>query len=285
MTRFLVYDVFTGSAFSGNQLAVIPEAESLAENQLQPIAREFNFSETVFLYPATDPGHDARVRIFTPTMEIPFAGHPTIGTAIALREAIRADGGDCSGLILELGVGPIPCVFDGDEASFTTRVPLDVMAEPEVDLVARALGLPSDKILTTTHPPTMAGVGIPFVLTELSDRAALATATPATDALREGAARYPSGLDFPQFAYVRNGSTVDARMFAPLDNIPEDPATGAACAALAALLRERLREDVTLSITQGEDMGRRSLIGAKATADGVTISGTAVRTMEGRLVV
>ena len=264
---------------------MIPDAASLAEERLQPIAREFNFSETTFVYPATEDGHDARVRIFTPTMEIPFAGHPTIGTAIALRDAIRETGGTCSSLILELGVGPIPCAFEGEEASFTTPVPLEVIALPEVDLVARALGLPVDKVRTTTHSPTLAGVGIPFVLTELADRAALSAATPATDAIREGAARYPSGLDFPQFAYVRTGGEVDARMFAPLDNIPEDPATGAACAALAALLRDRLGEDVSLAITQGEDMGRTSRIGARATEKGVTISGTAVRTMEGRLVV
>ena len=282
MTKYLVYDVFTNTPFGGNQLAVIPEAAGLTEDKLQKIAREFNYSETTFVYPPEDAGHTARVRIFTPTMEVPFAGHPTIGTAVALQDL-----GHEGPMVLELGVGPIPCSFDGDRAAFTTAVPLDVADEPDVDLVARAIGLQADQVRTDTHMPVQAGVGLHFAMVELTERSALAECAPVTDMFREGAARYPTGLDFAVFAYVRDGSQIDARMFAPLDNIPEDPATGSASAALAALLHDRLGAPQQLKIRQGEDMGRLSLITAQTSGlpVAVTISGQAVRTMSGTLYV
>jgi len=154
MTNYLVYDVFTDTAFGGNQLAVIPDASALPEGDLQKIAREFNFSETTFVFPATDPAHTAKVRIFTPTMEIPFAGHPTIGTAIALREL-----GHTGNMVLELGIGPIPCSFDGKTASFTISAALEQIAQPDTALVAAALGLTSEQISTTTHAPVQASLG------------------------------------------------------------------------------------------------------------------------------
>lgn len=280
MTQFVVYGVFTSAAFGGNQLAVVPDATTVAEDKLQKIAREFNFSETTFVYPPQDPKHTAKVRIFTPTMEVPFAGHPTIGTAVALR-----DMGHRGDMILELGIGPIPCAFDGDMASFFTSVALDTAAEPDLLLIARSLGLGVNHIRTETHVPIQAGVGLHFVIVELTDRAALSACKVNIDAIREGAERYPTGLDFAIFAYVRDGTSIDARMFAPLDNIPEDPATGSACAALAALLHDRLARPLKLNIRQGEDMGRLSSVTAETTEDpvGVTISGHAVRTMSGIL--
>jgi len=280
MTSYLVYDVFTDTAFAGNPLAVIPDARGLPEGSLQRIAREFNFSETTFVYPPDNETHTAKVRIFTPTMEIPFAGHPTIGTAIALR-----DMGHQGEMVLELGVGPIPCRFEGDKALFTTHVPLEIAAEPEIELVARCLGLSTDAIATSTHLPVQASVGLHFTMVEVTDRAKLAACAPAIDAIREGKERYPTGLDFAIFAYLRNGTAVDARMFAPLDNIPEDPATGSACAALAALLHDRLGGPLDLDIRQGEVMGRPSLISAAADGDpvGITIGGQAVKTMSGVL--
>jgi trans-2,3-dihydro-3-hydroxyanthranilate isomerase len=283
MTRYTVYDVFTDSAFGGNPLAVIPDATALPEHQLQKIAREFNFSETTFVYPPDDPAHTAKVRIFTPTMEVPFAGHPTIGTAIAL-----ADLGYGADLVLELGVGPIPCRVDQGAASFVTTVPLEQVCEPSADHVAGCLGLDASQIRTMAHAPVMASVGLPFVIAELADRAALSAAAPATDAFRRAAEIYPSDLDFAVYVYTRAGSEVQARMFAPLDNIPEDPATGSAAAALGAFLAE-LEGVETLHIRQGEDMGRPSLIEAKITTDGgrvtsVRISGRAVKTMQGELV-
>ena len=280
MIDFLVYDVFTSIPLTGNQLAVIPDATALNEEDLQKIAREFNFSETTFVYPPQDPGHTARVRIFTPTMEIPFAGHPTIGTAIALRDL-----GHTGDMVLELGVGPIPCSFEGDIASFVTHVPLETVGEPDMELMARCLSISAEAIETTTHAPIQAGVGLPFAMVELKDRETLSKCSPAIDAIKEGAARYPTGLDFAIFAYVRRENLIDARMFAPLDNIPEDPATGSACAALTALLHDLLKEPLSLKIRQGEDMGRPSVIIAEANGDpvGITISGQAVRTMAGEL--
>ena len=281
MTRFFVYDVFTDKPFTGNQLAVIPDATGLPEDQLQRIAREFNFSETTFVYPPEDAAHTARVRIFTPTMEIPFAGHPTIGTALALH-----DEGHKGEMVLELGVGPIPCTIEGDVAAFTVSAPIDRFGEPDPALIAEALSLPRDAIKTDNHMPAKAGVGLDFVLVELQNKSALNAIQTNISAFRDGAARYPSGLDFAVFAYVRHAGDIDARMFAPLDNIPEDPATGSACAALAAFLTELEARDLDLAILQGEAMGRPSHIRARTRFGdpvAVTISGKAVRTMEGQL--
>jgi trans-2,3-dihydro-3-hydroxyanthranilate isomerase len=233
VTRYLVYDVFTETPFCGNPLAVILEAGGLAEALLQQIAREFNFSETVFVFPPADPAHAARVRIFTPTQEVPFAGHPTIGTAIALH-----DEGGPSEMVLELGVGPIPCSVAAGQARFVTRRPLERLHAVEAGMVAAALGLAEADIVTGAHAPVMASVGLPFVFAELAGLDALARAAPVTEAFRAGQARYPSPFDFAVAPYVRDGANIRMRMFAPLDNIPEDPATGSAAAALGALLAD-----------------------------------------------
>lgn len=278
MHRYFVYDVFTETRFGGNQLAVFPEAESLPEDALQSIAAEFNFSEVTFLYPPSDPNHTARVRIFTPTMEIPFAGHPTIGTAKAL-----ADMGHGPDMVLELGIGPLSCNAGAQGARFTTQAPLERIATPDPALVARALGLWLDQIDQSQHAPTLASVGLPFTLTALKARADLAACQPDMAAFREGAKAHPQGLDFAQFAYVREGDTCHARMFAPLDNIPEDPATGSACAALAAFLCDLEGTPLALTVQQGEDMGRPSTIHLSADGTSVTVAGQAVRVMEGTL--
>jgi len=123
MTDYLVYDVFTDRAFGGNPLAIIPDARYLAEKDLQRIAREFNFSETTFVFPPNE-GGDAHVRIFTPIMEIPFAGHPTIGTALALHSLGKVG----TEMVLELGIGPIPVTITGTRARFVTKVPLQTWA-------------------------------------------------------------------------------------------------------------------------------------------------------------
>ncbi|MEQ9693940.1 PhzF family phenazine biosynthesis protein [Shimia sp. SDUM112013] len=278
MSTYVVYDVFTDKPFGGNQLAVFPDATDLAEDQLQSIAAEFNFSEVTFVYPSENPDHTAKVRIFTPTMEVPFAGHPTIGTAVAL-----ADLGQGPEMVLDLGIGPLACRADAGHAQFTTNAPLETLARPDPDLVARALGISRDAILTTTHAPTMVSLGLGFTITELDCRDTLAALETDIAAFRTGNARYPSGLDFAQFAYVREGDVIHARMFAPLDNIPEDPATGSACATLGALLAEIAGQDVTLRVHQGDDMGRPSVIGVTTLDSAVTISGQACKVMEGRL--
>ncbi len=278
MPRYLVYDVFTDTPFGGNQLAVFPEAEKLPQDKLQKIAREFNFAQTTFVYPPENPAHTAKVRIFTPMMEVPFAGHPIIGTAVALYALGRP-----GQMVLELEVGPISAAANANAAQFTNTRPLEILAEPPADLVAECLSLPIGDIRLHRHAPVQASLGLPFVITELSDREALSHAMPVTDAFRRGAMLYPGSLDFAIFCYTRAGSRVDARMFAPLDNIPEDPATGSAAAALAAFLAQNDGRDVSLDIRQGEDMGRPSRISASTGPTGVTIGGAAVKTMEGRL--
>jgi trans-2,3-dihydro-3-hydroxyanthranilate isomerase len=283
--RYLVYDVFTDRPFGGNQLAVIPDAEALPEDALQQIAREFNFSETTFVHPPADPANTARVRIFTPTMEIPFAGHPAIGTAVAL-----AGLGYGAEQRLELGIGTLPCRVDGNRAEFTTPRRLERLAAPAPELVARCLSLSHAQIVQTTHPPLQASLGLAFTIVELDSRAAVSAARPDIAAIREGAEKHPAGLDFAIFCYARNDTAVFARMFAPLDNILEDPATGSASATLCALLSEELARPLSLRIEQGVDMGRPSLIRAASETEGATctkvrISGQAVPVMRGELLV
>jgi len=282
MTAYVVYDVFTDRPFGGNQLAVFPDATDLPQDKLQSIAAEFNFSETTFVYPPNDPATTARVRIFTPTSELQFAGHPTIGTAMALRDL-----GHQGDMVLELGVGPIPCHFDGDIASFTTSVALQQFGTPDPLIVARCLGLPRDAIKSDIHPPTEASLGTPFVLTELDSRESLSACVADINAMREGAAQSSDTQRFAVLAYVRDGESVDARMFAPLGKIPEDPATGSAAATLAALLHTLIGSPQDLHITQGVDMGRPSYIRAQTdgTPVAVTISGKAVQTMKGDFLV
>lgn len=282
MSDYLVYDVFTDTAFGGNQLAVFPYAEDIPEALLQKITAEFNFSEVTFVYPPKDPAHTARVRIFTPTSEVDFAGHPTIGTLIAL-----SDLGYSSPMNLELGIGPLEGTVDANGAAFTASQPLEKIAEPEPELVAAALGLPVTAIKTRTHAPIQASLGLPFVLVELDTAASLAACNPNLDAIRKGARQYPSGTDFALFAYVRNDGEIQSRMFAPLDNIPEDPATGSASATLAALLTEVLSAPQNLSFIQGVHMGRPSKISATTTQNPttVTIAGQAVQTMAGQFIV
>ena len=278
MVKYLVYDVFTDKPFGGNQLVVFPDARDIPEHLLQDIAAEFNFSEVTFVYPPKDKANTARLRIFTPTTEVDFAGHPTIGTAIALYDL-----GYPSDMVLELGVGPIPCQIERDEASFTARQALEIVSEIPSDLAAKALSIAEDQIITTTHRPIQASLGLPFVFVELKSEEALSSCQPHIETIRQGAILYPAGLDFAIFTYVRNGKNVKARMFAPLDNIPEDPATGSASATLAALLSQTLNTPIFLDITQGVDMGRPSQISVITQLEpwSVTVKGKAVKTMEG----
>lgn len=277
MTGYLVYDVFTDRRYGGNQLAIIPDARDLPEVELQAIAREFGFSETVFLTPPDDPANSARVRIFTPTMEVPFAGHPTIGTAVML-----ADAGLGPQMTLELGIGPLKARAADGHASFTTTEALKRLAAPETALVAEALGIPPGAI---TARPVMASLGLGFTFTPVASREVLAACVPDTAAFRRGAEAHPEGLDFAQYVYVEEDGVIHARMFAPLDDILEDPATGSAAATLGALMAEIADADVSLTIHQGEDMGRASVIGVEAARNGaVTVSGAAVLVMQGELV-
>lgn len=278
MTEYLVLDVFTDQAFSGNQLAVIPDATGLAESDLLKIAREFNYSETAFVYPPENPNHTAKIRIFTPSTEVPFAGHPTIGTAVALAQA-----GKGPQIVLETQVGAVHCRATATEAEFLTNTKLEILAHPDPNLVAQALGLSSSRICRETHMPILATVGLPFTLTELRDRKSLSDIRVDIAAFRVGKARHAAALDFAQFAYVREGDTIHARMFAPLDNIPEDPATGSAAAALTAFLGQFEPFGFELKFHQGDDINRPSVIHTRSTEEGVQVMGKAVLVMRGTL--
>lgn len=278
MIDYLVYDVFTETPFGGNPLAVIPDAAGIGEDLMQKIAREFNFSETAFVLPPADPAHGARLRIFTPTQEVPFAGHPVIGTAVALHAL-----GHPGRLVLELGVGPIACTVSGATARLVTTQPLVRLHAPDPATVAACLGIGEDDIRTEAHGPVMASLGLPFVFAEVRDLAALARCTPDAAAFRRAEARYPAPFDFAVAAYVRDGDGIRMRMFAPLDNIPEDPATGSAAAALGALLADLGGSPLSLDIAQGVEMGRPSRIRVETGPEGVAVSGSACRVMEGRI--
>lgn len=271
MTRYVTYDVFTDRPYGGNPLAVIPDASDLPDAALQTIAREFNYSETTFVYPPADPAHTARVRIFTPTMEIPFAGHPVVGTAVAL-----ADLGTSPDMIFELGIGHIPVHSQDGTAAFSTSASLTDLSRPSVEDVAACLGLEHHQI---AGPAVHTSLGLPFALVELVDAEALAACRPVTDAFRRAAETYPSELDFAVYAWCRDADSLNTRMFAPLDNIPEDPATGSAAATLSAHLG-----DGRYVIRQGEAMGRPSRIETAVSDGRVTVSGSARKIMDGTIV-
>jgi len=293
--RYYICDVFTETRFGGNQLAVVPEADGLTDRQMQQIAREFNFSETTFVFPP-EAGHTRRVRIFTPTSELPFAGHPNIGTAFILATAGEfGDIGRTITVTFEEKAGLVPievhrrpgkpiwCELEAPEA-----LSLGGSVSPEA--VAPAVSLAPDDIVSRTHAPQVASVGLRFLMVELADRAVLGRARPNIDGLD---ALVAAGVPPDVHLYVRSADEVDirARMFAPLDNIPEDPATGSANCALAGLLAhfDAARDgSYRWRIAQGIEMGRPSLLEARAEkrAGVVTntwIGGSSVLVSEGML--
>lgn len=289
-----IWDVFTDRLHGGNPLAVIPDGRALSTAQMQSVAREFNLSETVFVLPPQAAGHTARLRIFDPAQELPFAGHPTIGAAICLAawgEVFDVTVG--ARLVLEEGVGPIPCEVSREgrswQASFVTTAPFRRHHRVDAATAAACLGLPESAIRSDAHPPVMIDKGLPFAVAELVDAAALDAATADLPALRRANTAFPPPAgDFAIAAYVRTGgAAVSVRVFDPLAGIPEDPATGSLAAALAAHLCDLAGAPVTLEITQGVAMGRPSRIHASALGpdgDGpVRIAGRAVRSMAGRV--
>ncbi|CAM4096597.1 PhzF family phenazine biosynthesis protein [Palleronia rufa] len=280
-TGYLVYDVFTDRAFGGNPLAIVPDASGLDPATMADIAREFGYSETIYLLPPRAGGTRA-ARIFTPTQEIPFAGHPLIGAAVAL-----ADDGGPARMLIETGAGPVPCLARDGRGALVRSVRLERLGTPDPALVADCLGLSAVNLLTRHHAPVIASAGLPFCLVELHDPAALAGISPRIEAFRRAQAASPLPFDFAVYAYAYDrsmgGDRIRARMFAPLDNIPEDPATGSAAAALGLLLADLAQGPVEVTIDQGVEMGRPSVISVSAEAGSVAVSGHAVRVMEGRL--
>jgi len=272
--RFETVDVFTADRFSGNPLAVVLNAQGLSGAQMQAIAAEFNLSETTFVLPPQDAAHTAEVRIFTPKAEMPFAGHPNVGTAFVLARAGESYGRAVAGerVVFEekAGLVPVEILAAGGAivgARLAAPEPLSVATEVPVELVASACGLAVDDIETARHRPCIASCGAAFILVELKSRAALARAVAQADVFRRDVSQQPA-VSIMIYAQVEEDSTdIRARMFAPQHNIPEDPATGSAAVALVGLLaRLRPETDLALSkrIAQGVEMGRPSLLNAHA---------------------
>ncbi|MEZ5776099.1 MAG: PhzF family phenazine biosynthesis protein [Hyphomicrobiaceae bacterium] len=291
-------DVFTGERFSGNPLAVVSDGRGLTSAQMQAIAREFNLSETVFVLPAENPAHSARIRIFTPARELPFAGHPTIGAAILIAETTGRISGTAGEAILALEetigtvrVGVRRKAGDAAYAEFDTpRLPEPLSSPPSADLLAAALGLSPSEISFENHKPTRYSAGVAFSFVpvrglEVIGRAALNSAYWA-GAFGEGGGA---------FVYCREclhtTSQFHARMFVP--DIGEDPATGSAAAAFAAVVQRFDQPPAgqhVYRIEQGHEMGRPSRVTMELTMAGaqlksVRIGGQAVRVASGRIAV
>jgi trans-2,3-dihydro-3-hydroxyanthranilate isomerase len=257
-------DVFTDRPFGGNPLAVFTDARGLSDAQMQALAAEMNYSETTFVLPADDPANDARVRIFHRTAEMPFAGHPNVGTAYVL----ACHGRDRDGVLrFEQKAGLVEIAVERDAVGAVTGA---VIAAPQalslgmelpIDEIAACAGLSGDDIATAAHKPVNASVGVKFVLTQVEPEA-LPRATPDLAAFRK-LVRLHGELAgrLSLFLYTRDGDTIRARMFAPLAGTWEDPATGSASATLGALLLSLDGGDkAAFSVTQGVEMGRPSLL-------------------------
>ncbi|OWV87057.1 PhzF family phenazine biosynthesis protein [Rhizobium sp. R635] len=298
---YVTVDVFTSTRFEGNPLAVISDARGLTDAAMQKIATEFNYSEVTFVLPPEDPKNSARVRIFTPTMEVPFAGHPNVGTAYVLGqqpEIFSRPVGDTLRFEEKAGIVEVSLKRDGGKVAATAiRAPQpltigDIIAE---ETVARCVSLDPGLVLTATHAPVFASVGLNFAVAELNGLEALSAARPNLAGFQAAAGRQTtSGHDFSLFVYARTAEDpwkIRARMFAPLDNVPEDPATGSASAALGAYLVSLAPEadmNVRITVEQGVEMGRRSIIALDVVKSGgivtdVVISGSCVFVMRGEI--
>ncbi|MGY5808361.1 PhzF family phenazine biosynthesis protein [Rhizobium sp. LEGMi198b] len=298
---YVTVDVFTSERFVGNPLAVIPDARGLSSDAMQKIAAEFGYSETTFVLPPENPDHTARVRIFTPTAEIPFAGHPNVGTAFVLgqqQEIFGKPAGDR--LIFEEDAGLVEVTLlrkGGNITGASIRAPgkLTVGDTIAPELIARCVQVGPQSIRTITHAPTFASVGLPFAFAELDSLETLGKAWPNAAIFVEAAARHKlDKTGFSLFLYVRSAENpwhIRARMFAPMDNVTEDPATGSASAALGAYLTSLLPAqdaEVKITIEQGVEMGRRSVIGVEVrkssgTVNEVLLSGSSVHVMRGEI--
>ncbi|MFI4998719.1 MAG: PhzF family phenazine biosynthesis protein [Reyranellales bacterium] len=271
---FTTVDVFTDRQFGGNPLAVVPDAKGLSSERMQAIAAEFNLAETTFVLPPKDPRHTAEVRIFTPKAEMPFAGHPNVGTAFVLAQAGRSHGRKIEGdrLVFEEKAGLVPLDITRENgvvvaARLAAPQPLQLGEQVTPEIVAAACSLQADQIETRNHRPVIASCGVGFVLAQVKSRAALAAARGRADLF---AKHLPMARAVGIHLYVpsrENKLDIQSRMFAPLFGVPEDPATGSANVTLIGLLAHLdRRANVTLAKTigQGFDMGRPSILQASA---------------------
>jgi trans-2,3-dihydro-3-hydroxyanthranilate isomerase len=301
MTKFqyLTADVFTDTAFGGNQLAVFPDARGIPEHRLQDVTREFNYSETTFVYPPDNPAHTRRVRIFTPAAEIPFAGHPTVGTAHVLAAIGEiALTGDATRIVLEEKVGPVRVAIRSKNgvpvfAQLTTaRLPEVGPQPPHRAALAKVLGLDVSDLMADPWMPQALSVGLPFLYVPVNSVAAVARSQVQMDAWKS---TLQGAWGSEVFVFARGGeragSDFHARMFAPGLSVPEDPATGSACAALAGYLAPHdKRRDGTLRwvVEQGFEMGRPSILEVEADVvsgelQAVRVGGSTVLVSEGMM--
>ena len=295
---FHTADVFTSVPLTGNPVAVFPEAKGLTAEEMQAIARETGLSETVFVFPPKDPRHTRRVRIFTPGMELPFAGHPTLGTAHVLVATGRVPGAaENLTLTLEEGVGPIRVrVRVRDGAPFftqleTARLPEPGPPPPDAPTAARLLSLEPGDLAPAPHHSATWSAGVPFTFIQVQGRDALKRVR-LDRALWE---RHVAGSGAPHvYVYTleaAEGCDVQARMFAPAMGIDEDPATGAAVSALPAILGHldpRPTASLRWTVRQGVEMGRPGTLHVEADKqDGrlsaVRVGGETVLVSEGTL--
>lgn len=295
--RYITVDVFTDRAFGGNPLAVVLDAEGLSPEQMQAIATEFNYSETTFVLPPADSANDAHVRIFTVRSELPFAGHPNVGTAFVL--ATRAAEAPARLKFEEMaGLVPVEILTEQGRvagAEFAAPQPLRKGAVVDAKEAAGILSLSASDIKTDQHPPQIASVGLPFLIVEVASREAVRRAKPDAAAFWK---TFPAvGADAVYFytsevPAAEQPLDLQARMFHPGGaGLSEDPATGSATGAAAAFLAELdgVRDgEVCLRIGQGFDMGRPSLLLTRVVKkNGAVVSthvgGNCVRMMEGTL--
>lgn len=273
--RYFTADVFTSQPFGGNQLAVFPDARGIPEHRLLDVAREFNFSETTFVYPARDPAHTRQVRIFTPGAEVPFAGHPTVGTAHVLAAVGEiALAGEETRIVLEEKVGPVPVTIRAlDDRPIFTQLSVAKLPEagptpPPRAALARVLGLREDDLLSDEWSPQPFSCGLPFLFVGLRSLDAVARSH---IRLHDWESTLKGTWAPEVFVFARGGeraaTNFRARMFAPGLRVAEDPATGSACAAFAGYLvaRDAQRDGTRRwTIEQGFEMGRPSILEVEA---------------------
>lgn len=291
--RYVTLDVFTDVRFGGNPLAVVLDAEGLDDARMQAIAREFNYSETTFVLPPTRKRNTAEVRIFTPVEELPFAGHPNVGTAFALARIGTAFGRPIGPEVAfeeKAGLVPVRILHArGNITGAELTAPKRLRKGPAVppDAAAACLGLEPGDIIFRHHPPMVAGVGTAFILVEVKEVASLGRIQGDAAAF---ARHLPVSGTSKVLAYARAGrGALQARMLFPVPDVREDPATGSANAALVALLAEldpATDKLMRWKIRQGVEMGRPSLLLGEAEKQGgqvgaVRIGGNCVPVMEG----
>jgi trans-2,3-dihydro-3-hydroxyanthranilate isomerase len=299
--RFVTADVFTDTPFGGNQLAVVPDARGLSDARMQDVAREFNFSETTFILPPETPGGTRRMRIFTPAKELPFAGHPTVGSAhvLAAIGEIPLTGAETH-IVLEEGVGPVPVTIRAEDgrpvfAQFAVaRLPEVGPPPPSRSAIAELLGLDVTDLQSGAMTPQAVSCGLPFLIVPLRNRKAVARARIRLDRWETLLAQYwATEVLIIALDPEREGSDIRARMFGPGAGVMEDPATGSAAAALGGYLAMREGKtdgDGTMRwvIEQGFEMGRPSILRVEAdrvagAVTGVRVGGASVLVSEGSI--